>query len=341
MRPLNDANASACMTASCAGLADGAPCGQGVEGICCSGACVNPKRDDRHCGGCGIRCCSGTTCKGAICDEPPPEPIHVAINPVGATAAVGDFVEMWARRVDPVVGASDVTDDAKWTSDNPAVATVGASLRSRAVVTAIATGTAHITASVRGHSSTATVTVTAATLQSIVIAPSNPSFPVGFLRLRALGQYSDGTSQDITDVVEWRTNDAGIASIGRGDAYLDTPGQVPVTVSLCTRSATIFGSTNVTVTPLTVMSIEVSATQSTIKKGERTVLSAVATYSDGSTGDFTAACEGWWPAQAEVAIPAYQGALPNDVVGIAAGMTTIECARAHVVSGTTTITVTP
>jgi hypothetical protein len=114
-----------------------------------------------------------------------------------------------------------------------------------------------------------------------------------------------------------------------------------VTVSLCTPSTTIFGSTNVTVTPLTVTSIAVSATQSTIKKGERTTFSAVATYSDGSTGDFTAACEGWWPANADVAIPAYQSALPNDVVGIAAGTTTIECARAQVVSGTTTITVTP
>jgi hypothetical protein len=341
MRPLNDANASACMTASCAGLADGAPCGQGVEGICCSGACVNPKRDDRHCGGCGIRCCSGTTCKGATCAQPPSEPIHVAVNPVGATAGVGDFIEMWARRVDPVVGSSDVTDDAQWTSDNPSVATVGASLRSLAIVTAIAVGTAHITASVRGHSSTATVTVSAATLQSIVIAPSNPSFPVGFLRLRAVGQYSDGTSQDITDLVQWGKSDAGIASIGRGEAYLDTPGQASVTVSLCTRSATIIGSTNVTVTPLTVTSIAVSATQSTIKMGERTTLSAVATYSDGSTADFTAACEGWWPANADVAIPAYQLALPNEVVGIAAGTTTIECARAQVVSGTTTITVTP
>jgi hypothetical protein len=94
------------------------------------------------------------------------------------------------------------------------------------------------------------------------------------------------------------------------------------------------------VTPLTVTSIAVSAAQSTIKKGERTTLSAVATYSDGSTGDFTAAC-GWWPANADVAIPAYQSAIPNDVVGIAAGTTTFECARAQVVSGTTTITVTP
>jgi hypothetical protein len=341
MRPLNDANASACMTASCAGLADGEPCGQGVEGICCSGGCVNPKRDDRHCGGCGIRCCSGTTCKGAICDQPPSEPIHVAVNPVGATAAVGDFVEMTATRIDPVVGSSDATDEARWTSDNPAVATVGASLRSRAIVTAIADGTAHITASLRGHSATATVTVSAATLQTIDITPSNASFPVGFLRFRALGQYSDGTVQDITELADWGTSDAGVATVARGEAQLDAPGQAPVTASLCTHSTTIFGSTNITVTPLAVRSIAVSAAQSTIKKGERTTLSAVATYSDGSTGDFTPACTGWWPDNPDVAIPAYQRSLPNDVVAIAEGTTTFECSRAQVVSGTTMITVTP
>jgi trimeric autotransporter adhesin len=250
-------------------------------------------------------------------------------------------VEMWATRVDPIVGSSDVTDDAQWTSDNPAVATVGASLRSKAIVTAIAAGTAHITASVRGHSASATVTVSAGTLQSIAIAPSNATFPVGFLRFRAIGQYSDGTSQDITELAQWGTSDAGIASIARGEAYLDTPGQTPVTVSLCTRNATISGSTNVTVTPLTVMSMAVSATQSTIKKGERTSLSAVATYSDGSTSDFTPACESWWADNADVAVPAFDRANPNDVVGIAAGTTNIECVRAQGVRGMTAITVTP
>jgi hypothetical protein len=341
MRPLNNPNVGACMTASCAGMADGAPCGQGVEGICCDGACVNPKRDDRNCGGCGIRCCSGTTCKGAICDSPPSEPLHVAVNPVGATAAVGDFVEMWATRVDPIVGSSDVTDDAQWTSDNPAVATVGASLRSKAIVTAIATGTAHITASVRGHSASATITVSAATLQSIAIVPSNASFPLGFLRFRALGQYSDGTSQDITELAQWGTSDAGTASIARGEAYLDTAGQTPVTASLCTRGMTTSGSTNVTVTALTVTSMAVSATKSTIKKGERTTFSAVASYSDGSTGDFTPACESWWAENADIAVPAFDRANPNDVVGIAAGTTNIECVRAQGVRGRTAITVTP
>jgi hypothetical protein len=341
MRPLNDANASACMTASCAGLADGTPCGQGVEGICCGGGCVNPKRDDRHCGGCGIRCCSGTTCKGAICDQPPAEPIHVAVNPVGATAAVGDFVELTATRIDPIVGSSDATDEAQWTSDNPAVATVGASLRSRAIVTAITEGTAHITASVRGHGATATVTVSAATLQTIDITPSNGSFPVGFLRFRALGQYSDGTVQDITELADWGTSDAGVATIARGEGQLDSPGQAPVTASLCTHNTTIFGSTNITVTSLAVRSIAVSAAQSTIKKGERTTLSAVATYTDGSTGDFTPACTGWWPDNPDVAIPAYQRSFPNDVVAIAEGTTTFECSRPQVVSGTTEITVTP
>ena len=59
----------------------------------------------------------------------------------------------------------------------------GLAERSKAIVTAIAAGTAHITASVRGHSASATVTVSTATLQSIVIAPSNASFPGGFLAL--------------------------------------------------------------------------------------------------------------------------------------------------------------
>jgi hypothetical protein len=91
---------------------------------------------------------------------------------------------------------------------------------------------------------------------------------------------------------------------------------------------------------VTVSSIAVSATKTSIQRGERTTRSAVATYSDGSSGDFTAACKSWWPDHPDVAIPAYQRAAPNDVVGIAPGTTTIECVRTNGVRGMTTVTVT-
>jgi hypothetical protein len=62
---------SACVAASCSGLADGAPCsvqsdaGQGEQlaGLCCQGACAAWYADNQNCGGCGVTCCPGTKCE--------------------------------------------------------------------------------------------------------------------------------------------------------------------------------------------------------------------------------------------------------------------------------------
>ena len=62
----------ACREASCdaaicryADLPDASGCGSGR--ICCSGACIDPRTDDVHCGSCGTTCAATQACYGGRC----------------------------------------------------------------------------------------------------------------------------------------------------------------------------------------------------------------------------------------------------------------------------------
>jgi hypothetical protein len=101
----------------------------------------------------------------------------------------------------------DVTDSAAWSSSDTAIATV-TKANGLATVEGVAAGTATVTASVMGTSAAVTgsvdVTVTAATLTSIVVTPSSTIIAKGSTQqYTARGTFSDGTNQDITRLVTW------------------------------------------------------------------------------------------------------------------------------------------
>jgi hypothetical protein len=75
-------------------------------------------------------------------------------------------------------------------------------------------GTAAVTASLGGRTTTALVTVTDAQLMSLAVTPTVPSVGVGdTLALRATGLYTDGTTRDLTAGVLWRAADPTIATL--------------------------------------------------------------------------------------------------------------------------------
>jgi hypothetical protein len=60
--------------------------------------------------------------------------------------------------------------------------------------------------------------VDSATLLSIDVTPTNPSTPLGLSQqFSASGNFSDGSSQDLTQLVTWSSSDKGIAQISIAD----------------------------------------------------------------------------------------------------------------------------
>jgi photosystem II stability/assembly factor-like uncharacterized protein len=84
------------------------------------------------------------------------------------------------------------------------------------------------------------------TLQTITVAPSNPSIPQGTTQqFTATGTYSDGSTKDITSSANWKSSNSSVATIN-GSGLATAVGQGTTTVSATSDS--VSGSTTLTVT---------------------------------------------------------------------------------------------
>jgi hypothetical protein len=191
----------------------------------------------------------------------------------------------------------DVTNVVKWTSSSPSVATIsssaptqglatGANVSTTASTTITATCTGSCVAQSGTPSATATLTVTNATPTAITI--SAPKTTIGWgeqVQFTAVGKFSDGTTQDITNVSAWSssqpknvfvTSSSGLA-IGK-----NLTGSTPAAVTASFRGL-LSNSVPVTVDLSNLVSIATRPATPTIANGTTLQFSAVGTFTDGST----------------------------------------------------------
>ena len=172
----------------------------------------------------------------------------LAISPISYLMPIGQTVTYTATGTTVNGKTQDVTSTAKWSSSNTAVATVS----NVGVATAVAKGTATITATSGNGSSTASLIVSTSPLQTISISPTNPTVPQtqGTQQFTATGTFQDGSTQVLTNVVQWTSSSTSVATINsNGLATLVTGGgaQTTITASVTTTSGAITGTTNLTV----------------------------------------------------------------------------------------------
>ncbi|MHB8483265.1 MAG: Ig-like domain-containing protein, partial [Nitrospiria bacterium] len=100
------------------------------------------------------------------------------------------------------------------------------------LATTLKPGSTTITATLGSISGSATLTVSAAVLQSITVNPLNPTIPGGLnQQFTATGNYSDGTSHDVTLSVTWNSGTTTVASIN--------PSGLATAVGLANTNSTI------------------------------------------------------------------------------------------------------
>jgi uncharacterized protein YjdB len=178
----------------------------------------------------------------------------------------------------------DITGLVAWGSSNPSVATISTS----GLATAVAAGTSTVTATSGSISGGTTLTVNSATLSSISIAPGNPSIPIvpaGITQqLTATGNYSDGTSYNITPQVTWGSSNGSVATISTsGLATAVAAGTTTITAT----SGGFSGSTLLTVSSAALSSITVTPLYPRIPVGATQQFIATGAYSDGTSHDIT------------------------------------------------------
>jgi hypothetical protein len=138
----------------------------------------------------------------------------VQITPANATVAEQTGTQFNAVGTFSDGSTQNLTGSVNWTSSPASVATVSNAPSTEGLATGIATGNATITALFAGLAGQASLTVTNATLTSITIVPAMPDITLdGSQQFTATGNFSDGSTEQLTDQVTWTSSEATVATM--------------------------------------------------------------------------------------------------------------------------------
>jgi uncharacterized protein YjdB len=179
----------------------------------------------------------------------------------------------------------NITGSVTWGSSNTAVSSISSAAPTKGLARGISPGQSVISATSGSIVGSATLTVTSATVTAIAVSPQNANIPLGIAQqFTALGTFSDGTTQDITNVVIWKSSASGIASITvSGLATALNVGTT--TISAAFGSST--GSAPLTVNAANLSSLSITPFNASIAQGTSLQLTATGTFNDGGTRNLT------------------------------------------------------
>lgn len=171
----------------------------------------------------------------------------------------------------------DITRLVHWASSDPSVARFLPDGR----LMGVKPGSVAVTASLSGISGGLNAVVSDAVLKSVLVLPVTLSLPVGYeQQLTAWAQMSDGSQQDVTDQVLWRSDNGFVTVSVAGAVRANAVGVSRITANL----TGVVGESTVTVTSAVLESITISGGD-TLPAGYSAPLSAVGRFSDGSSAD--------------------------------------------------------
>ncbi len=275
-----------------------------------------------------IKATSGSVNGSTTLTVTAPTLVSIAVTPVNPSLSVGQQQQFTATGTYSDGSKKDLTSSAAWSSSATPVATISSS----GLATAVAAGSTSIKATSGSINGSASLTVSAPTLVSIAVTPVNPSLSVGQQQqFTATGTYSDGSKKDLTSSAAWSSSATSVATISSSGL---TTAVAAGSTTIKATSGSVNGSTSLTVTAPTLVSIAVTPVNPSLSVGQQQQFTATGTYSDGSKKDLTSTAT-WTSSATSVATISSSGL----ATAAAAGSTTIK-ATSGSVSGSTSLTVT-
>ena len=257
-------------------------------------------------------------------------PVSIAVTPTTASIPMQGQQAFVATATYSDGSTRDVSATSSWSSGSPSVASVNAS---SGLATGVVGGIALITATFDGKTSSANLTVTAATLVSIAITPATATVPINaFQPFMATATYSDGSTENVTATSSWSSGSASVATVNATSGM--ATGVVGGTALITATFGGKTGSATVTVPSATLTSIAVTPATATVQLGLTQALVAMGTYSDGTSADISSTVA--WTSGS----PAIATVIANTGVatGVAVGSATVT-ATASGKTGSATLTV--
>lgn len=247
----------------------------------------------------------------------PAVPVSLALSPSAAAIAKGTTQPFTATATLTDGTTQDISALVTWTTTD-VTGTGVASINSAGVCRGNAVGQATINGVYRGLSSSARVTVTPAVLTAIAVTPAGAHIVKGtYQGFSAIGTYSDGTLQDLTQLAVWSVSDLVGSDVAAAFDLGFQEGVYGKNLGQATLSATymgLTGTTTLTVDPVTLAALAVSPVSETVLKGETKQFTATGWYTDGTTQDLTSVAK--WTA---VDVAPAAGVVKLSTSGLATG----------------------
>ena len=252
----------------------------------------------------------------------------IAVNPAAGFVTPGAVFDFSAIGTFSDGSTQDISGSTTWLSGNKNAVTNAA-----AVATAIGIGQSTITAQltqVAGSpptTGTGTLSVALPSQISIAIAPATVQIANGTAtQLKATGTFIDGTTEDMTALVDWSSSAPPVATVGYQTGIVSglSAGSSTLTATL----GSVTSTAQITVTGATLSSIAVSPANQSIALGTTQQLIATGTFSDNSTQSLLGAA--WNSSNPSVAVVNGSGLASSTGVGTA----TITAAYNGVTAGT-------
>src|ERR1700733_8883378 len=236
----------------------------------------------------------------------------IAVTPSTMSMKLGGAQQFTATATYNDGSTANVSSTASWTSSAPAFAKISTSGNA----TALAAGSATITAALKGVSGTATLTVQPKSLTAIAIAPSSASLLIGGAQqFTATGTYNDGSTANVTSSVSWSPSTPPVATVNAtGEATAVAAGSTAITAALNGAS----GTATLTVLAKSLSGISVAPSAANLAIGVTQQFTATGNYNDGSTANVTSLAT-WTSSSPAVAAINSTGL----ATGIVAGSSTI------------------
>ncbi|WP_421252410.1 Ig-like domain-containing protein [Aeromonas sp. 600724] len=137
----------------------------------------------------------------------------ITVSPTTFSIHKGEQLQLIVMATYSDSTSSDITSSVTWDVDNTAIATVAPD----GLLTGASEGTATVTATKDGQTSTATANVIAAIITELRITPETADIPVGqTAQMQAFAVYSDLTTADVTDVATWSRSEPSVVTVTKG-----------------------------------------------------------------------------------------------------------------------------
>jgi uncharacterized protein YjdB len=238
----------------------------------------------------------------------------VTVAPEAAAVSTGQTKQMSASITD-TQGSILVGLTPSWSSSKMSVATVSTD----GLITAVASGTTTITVTSGGVMGTATVTVAAVPVSSIIVSPQSPKVVAGQTQ-QLVTTLRDASGNTLTgQTVTWSSSNQSAATVSASGFVAG------IASGTSTITATVGGSSAVvliTVTEAQVVSVAVTPTLYVLKAGE--TLQLTVTLSDGTGNELTGPTVTWSSSDPLIATVSTKGLVKSEARGSATVTATAE-----------------